>query len=69
MKWQPIDAAPKNTPILATDGVVIVVLERGECAGKDWPNAVGFSGYEWDWDFDSWGNLTHWMPLPDLPNS
>ena len=67
MEWQPIETAPKRTPILATDGKVIVVLERGECAGKDSPISVGFGGYEWEWDFE-WKNLTHWMPLPEPPN-
>ena len=64
--WMPIETAPKRTPILATDGKVIVVLERGECAGNDWPDAVGFGGYEWEWDFN-WSDLTHWMPPPAPP--
>lgn len=68
MKWEPISTAPKSTPILATDGKVIVVLERGENAGRNWPDPVGFGGYEWEWDF-YWGDLTHWMPLPPMPNS
>lgn len=29
-------------------------------------DAVGFGGYEWDWDFE-WEDLTHWMPLPVAP--
>ena len=67
--WQPIETAPKDTPILATDGKVVVVLSRGECAGDDWPDAVGFGGYEWDWDFSGWHSLTHWMPLPKPPSN
>lgn len=66
MNWQPIETAPKKTPILVTDGRVIVVLERGECAGDDWPDAVGFGGWEWEFNFE-WKDLTHWMPLPALP--
>ena len=66
MQWQPIDTAPKGIPILATDGKVIVVLERSDALKIDWPNAVGFSGYEWEWDFE-WKDLTHWAQLPDLP--
>ena len=65
--WRPIETAPRSTPILATDGKVIVVLERGECAGKDWPDASGFGGHEWDWYFSGWESLTHWMELPALP--
>lgn len=61
--WQPIATAPYNVPILVTDGFMVVVVERGKLAGEDWPEAVGFGGYEWEWDF-TWGNLTHWMPCP-----
>ena len=44
-KWQPIATVPKDTPILVTDGEIIVVVERGEYwRGVDttWP--VGFGG-------------------------
>lgn len=44
-KWQPMETAPRDTPILVTDGEIIVVVERGEYwRGDDrtWP--VGFSG-------------------------
>jgi len=67
-EWQPIDTAPKNTPILVTDGDVIVVVKRGEFVGKDWIDEVGFGGYEWDWNFE-WEDLTHWMPLPEPPKA
>jgi len=67
MNWQPIETAPKNTPILATDGIDVVAIKRGECAGRDWPYPVGFGGDEWEWDFGGWEGLTHWMPLPELP--
>jgi hypothetical protein len=66
MSWHPIETAPRGTPILVTDGETIVVCERGECAGKDWMDSVGFGGYEWDW-YIEWDRLTHWMPLPDQP--
>lgn len=65
-EWQPIVTAPKDTPILATDGKFIVVLSRGTCAGRAWPDSVGFGGHEWEWDFE-WEDLTHWMPLPEAP--
>ena len=29
-KWQPIATAPRDTPILVTDGGIIVVVERGK---------------------------------------
>jgi hypothetical protein len=66
MTWQPIATAPEGIPILVTDGEVIVVVSRGECAGAPWPDSVGFGGPEWDFYFD-WEDLTHWMPLPALP--
>jgi len=68
MDWKPIDSAPRRTPILVTDGQVVVVLERGSSAGDDWPDPVGFGGYEWEWDFN-WCDLTHWMPVPALPKT
>lgn len=76
MAWQPIASAPVNTPILATDGHVIVscVMTESDMPKRTenglgyvteiCPDAYGFSGYEWDWHFRT---LTHWMPLPELP--
>ena len=65
--WHPIKTAPKNTPILVTDGKVIVVVECTICgSGDKWPDSVGFGGHEWEWAFE-WNDLTHWMPLPKLP--
>ena len=66
-KWQPIATAPRDTPILVTDGEIIVVGERGEYwrgVDRTWP--VGFYGDDWEWYFE-WEDLTHWMPLPPLP--
>ena len=66
-KWQPIATAPRDTPILVTDGKIIVVVERGEYwrgGDRTWP--VGFGGDDWEWDF-GWEDITHWMPLPPLP--
>lgn len=69
-EWQPIATAPNGVPILVTDGKVITVLMRTQInhSGKIFDNLVGagFSGYEWDWDFE-WDDLTHWMPVPELP--
>jgi hypothetical protein len=66
-QWQPIETAPRDTPILVTDGKIMVVLMRGDVGpGTDWPDPVGFGGYEWDWEFD-WDDLTHWTPLPAPP--
>lgn len=66
MKWQPIETAPEDTPVLIFDGNMICVAEFSKYwkghAG-DW-DCVGAGGYEWDNTFD---NPTHWMPLPDAP--
>ena len=66
-KWRPISTCPQDTPVLVTDGKVIVVVARSNLYGDAWPDAVGFGGYEWEWDFE-WKDLTHWMPLPPLPD-
>ena len=51
----------KNHGVLITDGETIVTA----CLDK-WGHWAehGFSGYEWDFIL---GEVTHWMPLPDLP--
>ena len=57
--WRPIETAPMNgTPVLITDGFVIEVgMNRGD--GEGWCSQDGLES----WD----GELTFWMPLPDLP--
>lgn len=66
MKWAPIESAPRDTPILVTDGKSVVCIKWTKCAGDDWAEPVGFGGWEWDWDFHP-KELTHWMPAPPLP--
>lgn len=66
-KWQPIATAPRDTPILVTDGEVVVVVEIGEHwrgSERTWP--VGGFGDEWEWEFEL-EDLTHWMTLPKPP--
>lgn len=61
-EWQPIETAPKDTKkpthsrvVLLTDGDSI---HLGFWNGKSWD----------DGDFyDNLGEMTHWMPLPELP--
>ena len=60
------ETAPKNVPILVTDGKCIISVELGEWVGKDWFNAHGVTGDEWEYEFDP-RDATHWMPLPELP--
>ena len=69
-KWQPIATAPRDTPILVTDGKVVVSGEWGKlCGGSvtDFLDPIGLIGHEWEWSFDE-RELTHWMPLPPLPD-
>ena len=66
-KWQLIATAPRDTPILVTDGEVVVVVEIGEYwrgSERVWP--VGGFGDEWEWEFEL-EDLTHWMTLPKPP--
>lgn len=62
-EWSPIETAPEGLPILVTDGEFIVVAQLDSTG---WPDAVGFRGNQWDWDFEETA-LTHWLPLPELP--
>ena len=69
-KWQPIETAPRDTPILVTDGEVVVSGVWGKlCDGSDtdFLDPIGFIGHEWEWTFDE-RELTRWMPLPPLPD-
>ena len=34
--------------------------------GKPWWSGNGWSGYEWEWDFNE-DHISHWMPLPPPP--
>lgn len=67
MKWQPIETAPR-------DGAQIIVLgaDRQAAIAEYYRAPDGFCAWEVYHDAD--GNrsflvdpLTHWMPLPELP--
>jgi hypothetical protein len=72
MKWQPIEAAPKDgTEVIGwADGIVIVSYrydenDRNKLRGKMWLDnsyddfSCGLASIPYD--------PTHWMPLPKLP--
>ena len=69
--WRDISTAPQ-------DGTEIIVLKRG-CYGRPggkyqakWGKLADW--YVWDWIIEgfgqgTWDTVTHWMPLPESPNS
>ncbi len=54
----------KNKGVLITDGETIVTASLDK--NGSW-GFHGFSGYECEFDFLP-DEVTHWMPLPDLPS-
>jgi hypothetical protein len=74
--WIPVtESLPDlDTPVLLTDGSSIITgqLEKAYFGERTEWVAIGVSGYEWEWLFDGEygkGLVTHWMPLPPLPQS
>ena len=66
MKWQPIEKAPYNEPILIYDGKMICVAVKRIWDKQIYWECVGATGYEFENDFNA---PTHWMPLPDPPEA
>lgn len=68
--WRPIGTAPKDgSALLITDGENIEVCEW-ECNpyledGGRWQGTY-YDGYGFTYNN---GEPTHWMPLPELPNT
>jgi len=74
LQWIDIknQAPPVNVGVLVTDGksITVCILEY-----LSYPNsgmkillmgAHGWGGPEWEFDFQT-EEITHWMPLPELP--
>ena len=62
-EWQPIETAPKETPVLISDGSNVQI----SCQiyePLDWESGTG--GF-WLWDTIDDHLPTHWMPLPEIP--
>jgi hypothetical protein len=58
-QWQPIETAPKDVIILATDGVKFKTCDSD--------SARFFEAFEGDFACQLSFNPTHWMPLPKPP--
>ena len=56
-----------NEEVLVTDGDIVTAAQADRQFYQDgrirW-SGWGFSGYEWEYDFEE---ITHWMPLPSPP--
>lgn len=63
MEWQPIETAPNDTEIVATDGSYIFCGIFKQFMGR---NGVRF--HYLDQSKDYWFP-THWMPMPPPPSA
>jgi hypothetical protein len=62
--WLPIKTAPNSlNVILVTDGEAIWVDQKLGELGDDLEGPYCFNGHE------AWEEVTHWMPIPSLPNA
>ena len=52
--------------VLITNGAIITAAKLFPI-GCHWWDGLHFSGYEWEWDFNT-SSITHWMPLPEPPD-
>lgn len=70
MKWISVKekTPPRGQDILVTDGEIITCtnLEDWEKGKLTLMGCVGFSGYEWEYDFE-YKDITHWAELPKPP--
>ena len=70
MDWKDIqkELPEKGVGVLVTDGKIVTSAELAEpfrLVNLRWTGHE-YSGYEWEFDFNE-HNITHWMPLPNLP--
>jgi len=69
-QWMPIETAPKDTPILASDqfGVTSVVYWR-DVSSSHLPRYAWSSHYDNEYMHHVEAFPTYWMPLPNPPTS
>ena len=61
--WLPISTAPNSlNVILVTDGESVWTDQKLEGYSGTLPGNYYFNGH------DNWEEVTHWMPIPSLPN-
>ena len=70
MEWKDIkkELPEKNVGVLITDGKIITavrLVESFKSGDLEWMGHE-YSGFNWEFDFNE-VNITHWMPLPNLP--
>lgn len=62
--WLPITDAPNSlAQIIVTDGSSAWVDQKLGVQGDETPGEYYFNGHE------DWEDVTHWIPLPSLPNA
>lgn len=64
-RWQPIETAPKDSPILSWDGSSYGCVVWYSCRRK-W-RLIEERDNRPCAESDEWEGITHWMPLPDPP--
>lgn len=69
-QWMPIETAPKDTPILASDqfGVMSVVYWR-DVSSSHLPRYAWSSHYDNEYMHHVEAFPSHWMPLPNPPTN
>lgn len=64
LAWLPIITAPNSlNEILVTDGESAWTDQKLGVSSDVLPGEYYFNGHE------NWEEVTHWMPIPSLPNS
>ena len=62
--WLPINTAPNSlNVILVTDGESVWTDQKLGWYSGVFPGSYYFNGHE------NWEEVTHWMPIPSLPNA